>query len=56
MERIDQLTQIYIIYIKSKYGNDIRNAGVNFRRFRANRSFELDVDPLYFYGFIYGAF
>lgn len=51
MERIDQLTQIYIIYIKSKYGNDIRNAGVNFRRFRANRSFELDVDPLYFYGF-----
>jgi len=27
----------YIIYIESKYGNDIRNAGVNFRRFRANK-------------------
>lgn len=27
----------YIIYIESKYGNDTWNAGVNFRRFRANK-------------------
>ena len=48
----------YIIYIESKYGNDIRNAGVNFRRFRANKEVWTRWGSIVFLWFfyIYGAF